>query len=121
MEQIKFETYKNLYLANKSQKFIIISKKKQNDQKINQPKFLTNKMSDQIERGFQHGLYYKIEDIVNDAGSCSNVEIRSKFTMLTPDELQKLPSNYDPTTKIIPTIEQFRYLFYQTQLILNPI
>jgi len=70
-----------------------------------------------MERGFKEGFHYRVAGIPNDAGSSSNIELVSKFKMISPDEAAKLPPTFDPTARIVPTVEQFRHLFDEPQLI----
>ena len=112
-----YDDYRDIKQALESKKFIIVARKKAYQRKTEYPKSLTKRVLEQIDRWFADGFHYVVEGISNDEGSSSNIEIVSKYKNVSPEEAAKMPAMADPTTRIVPTIEQFRFLFDDLQLI----
>ena len=62
-------------------------------------------MLDKMKRGFIDGFHYQVSRIAYDSGSNSNIEMESHFMTFTPEEVSKLPHDFNPRSKAVPTVE----------------
>lgn len=105
------ETYCDVQMASKSQRFIIYAQKKSKPDANRGRESVNMKMAKAVDRVFFKDYSYRLTQVAKDDITDSTFEVVSKLT----------PDTKAPPGVLFPTIDQFSYFFNEIKIVQNPL